>query len=265
MSGARLRAILLYGITALLMVLILLPLLIVIAVSVSDSVLAQFPPSGFTLKWYAAVLGDDEFLASLRFSTLLATAAMLLSLALGIPASFVLARGRFFGRALLTELLLSPLIFPALVIGLALLELFSALHWSDARLTLVIAHGVITVPYILRTVTASLLSVNPSLEEAARTLGATRLQVFRRVVLPQIASGIAAGAIFAFMVSFDDYPVAMWLANSLYQPVSLLLFSRIGTVFDPSVAAMSTLMILVAMVIVAVMEKIIGIRRAMTM
>ena len=265
MNGANLRSGLLYALTILLMGLILLPLLIVIAVSVSDSVLASFPPVGFTLRWYLAVLRDQEFLSSMGFSSMLATAATLLSLTLGVPAAIVLTRGRFIGRQFVTDLLLSPLIFPALVIGLALLQLFSALHWQDARLTLVIAHGVITVPYIIRTVTASLLMVNPSLEEAARTLGATRLRTFWGVTLPQIASGVAAGAIFAFMVSFDDYPVAMWLANSLYQPVSLLLFSRIGTVFDPSVAAMSTVMILVAMAVVAVLERLVGIRRAMTM
>jgi putative spermidine/putrescine transport system permease protein len=264
MTGTRIRSVLLYALTGVLMAIILLPLMIVIAVSVSDSVLASFPPTGFTLHWYVAALQDTEFLAAMRFSTLLALSATMLSLLLGVPAAFVLVRARFLGRQVLIDLLLSPLIFPALVIGLALLQLFSALHWQDARLTLVIAHGVITVPYIIRTVTASLMMVNRSLEEAARTLGATRFIVFWRVTLPQIASGVAAGSIFAFMVSFDDFPVAMWLANSLYNPVSLLLFSRIQTVFDPSVAAMSTLMILLAVVVVAVLERLVGIRRAMT-
>jgi putative spermidine/putrescine transport system permease protein len=265
MNAAGIRAGLLYALTATLMAIILLPLLIVVAVSVSDSVLATFPPVGFTLHWYGESLRDQEFLTSLSFSTMLATAATLLSLVLGVPAAFVLTRCHFVGRQFTTDLLLSPLIFPSLVIGLALLQLFSALNWQDARWNLVIAHGVITAPYIIRTVTASLTMVNPSLEEAARTLGATRFKTFWRVTLPQIASGVAAGAIFAFMISFDDYPVAMWLANSLYHPVSLLIFSRIETVFDPSVAAMSTLMILVAVAVVAILERLVGIRRAMTM
>ena len=263
MTGTRIRSVLLYALTGVLMAIILLPLMIVIAVSVSDSVLASFPPTGFTLHWYAAALQDTEFLAAMRFSTLLALSATMLSLLLGVPAAFVLVRARFVGRQVLIDLLLSPLIFPALVIGLALLQLFSALHWQDARLTLVIAHGVITVPYIIRTVTASLMMVNRSLEEAARTLGATRFIVFWRVTLPQIASGVAAGGLFAFMVSFDNYPVTMWLANSEYSPVPLILMRQLVNVFDPSVPAMSTIIILMAMVGVLLLEKLVGLRRAL--
>ena len=264
MNGAAVRTSLLYGLTGALMVAILLPLLVVVSVSFSNSVLATFPPAGFTLHWYGHVLGDQEFLSSLSFSVVLASSATALSMTLGLPAAFALSRNRLPGSQVLTNVLLSPLIFPTLIIGLALLQLFSALHSNDARLNLILAHGVITVPYIIRTVTASLQMVDPHLEEAARTLGATHLATFRRVVLPQIASGVAAGAIFAFMVSFDDYAVAMWLSNSMYQPVSILLFNRIGTVFDPSVAAMSTLMILVAIAVVAVLERLVGLRRAMT-
>ena len=255
----------LYGVTTLMMLYILAPLLLVVAVSTSDSYFVSFPPTGFTLQWYAKALGDQEFLSGLLLSVLLALGSTALSLGLGIPASFALARGTFPGQSLLRGLVLSPLIFPALVTGLSLLQLFSAWRSQDARLNLLIAHAVVTSPYVVRTVTTSLLLVNPSLEEAARTLGASRLRTFWRVILPQIAPGVAAGSIFAFMISFDNYPVSMWLADSEHSPVPIVIYRQISTVFDPSVAAMSTLVIILTLAAVLILERLVGLRRAMAL
>ena len=162
-------------------------------------------------------------------------------------------------------LLLSPLIFPVLVTGLALLQLFSGYGWMDTKLKLLIAHTVVTSPYVIRTVLTSLQLVNVSLEEAARTLGATRWKTFTRVIFPQIAPGVASGSIFCFMVSFDNYPVSMWLADSANLPVPIVLNRQIGTVFDPSVATMSTIIILLAVTVVLVLDRLVGLRRAMAM
>jgi putative spermidine/putrescine transport system permease protein len=109
----------------------------------------------------------------------------------------------------------------------------------------------------------SLQLVDENLEDAARTLGAGRLMTFWRVTLPQIASGVAAGGLFAFMVSFDNYPITMWLANSEHSPVPLILMRQLVNVFDPSVPAMSTIIILMAMVGVLLLEKLVGLRRAL--
>ena len=144
--------------------------------------------------------------------------------------------------------MLSPLIFPALVTGLALMQLLSAMGSGDARINLLIGHIVVTSPYVIRAVVTSLLLVDYNLEDAARTLGANRLRTFWRITLPQIAPGVAAGALFAFMVSFDNYPVTMWLANSEYSPVPLVLMRQLVNVFDPSVPAMSTVIIILAVV-----------------
>lgn len=258
-------ALFLYGITAAMMLYILAPLLLVVAVSTSDSYFVSFPPTGFTLQWYAKALGDQEFLSGLVLSIGLALGSTALSLGMGVPASFALARGSFPGRNLLRGLVLSPLVFPALVTGLSLLQLFSAWHSQDARLNLLIAHAVVTSPYVVRTVTTSLLLVNSSLEEAARTLGASRLQTFRKVTLPQIAPGVAAGSIFAFMISFDNYPVSMWLADSEHSPVPIVIYRQISTVFDPSVAAMSTVVIILTLAAVLILERLVGLRRAMAL
>jgi putative spermidine/putrescine transport system permease protein len=255
----------LYLIVAAMMIFILTPIVLVIAISFSEGYFVSFPPQGFTLSWYGQVLENSEFTSALTFSVLLATCTTLLSLALAVPAAFALERGDFLFRDAVKGLLLSPLIFPVLITGLALLQLFSGLGWQNAKLNLLIAHTVTTTPYVVRTVLTSLQLVNVSLEEAARTLGATRWKTFTRIIFPQIAPGIASGSIFSFMVSLDNYPVSMWLSDSDNLPVPIVLYRQIGTVFDPSVAAMSTIIIILAAVVVLVLDRLVGLRRAMAM
>lgn len=255
----------LFTITALMMIFILAPLIVVVAMSVSDSYFVTFPPQGFTLRWYAKILQDRDFLEALQLSFLLAFATTAGSLLLGIPAAIALTRGDFPGQALLKGLVLSPLIFPALVTGLALMQLLAGFGWGDARINLLIGHIVVTSPYVIRSVTTSLLLVDINLEDAARTLGASRLRSFWRITLPQIAPGVAAGALFAFMVSFDNYPVTMWLANSQHSPVPLVLMRQLVNVFDPSVPAMSTVIIILAVIGVLILERLVGLRRAAAM
>jgi putative spermidine/putrescine transport system permease protein len=210
-------------------------------------------------------LGDPDFRSSLTFSALLAFCATAGALAFGLPAAFALTRCAMPGRDALRLILLSPLIFPVLVIGVALLRLFSDWNSNSAPLNLLIGHILVTTPYVVRTVTASLLLADVSLEEAARTLGAGRWRVFRRVTLPQIAPGVAAGTLFAFMVSFDNYPISMWLADAQNVPMPMLIYRQVASIFTPAVPATSTLMILFAFVVVMVMERLAGLRRAMAM
>jgi putative spermidine/putrescine transport system permease protein len=158
---------------------------------------------------------------------------------------------------------LSPLVFPVLITGVALLQLFAMMGSDNTALNLLVAHVLVTTPYVVRTVSASLMLADVTLEEAAQTLGAGRWRVFRRITLPQISSGLAAGALFAFMVSFDNFPISMWLADAQHNPIPLLIFQRIASVFEPSVAAMSTLMIFFAMAVVLLVERLAGLRRAM--
>ncbi|MEJ0015214.1 MAG: ABC transporter permease [Acetobacteraceae bacterium] len=267
MSG-RLRgpiAWLLFPVTAAMMVFILAPLLVTVAISFSDTAYVVFPPRGFTLNWYAKVLQDGDFQDSLIFSSALAVAVTLCALLLGVPAAFAVARHEFPGRGAVSAMLLSPLVFPVLITGVALLQLFSIIQSNSTPLNMLIAHVLVTMPYVIRTVTASLLLADATLEDAARTLGAGRWRVFRRITVPQIAPGLAAGALFAFMISFDNFPISLWLADAQHNPIPLLVFQMIGNVFEPSIAAISTLMILLAMAIVVVMEKLTGLRRAMAM
>ena len=252
-----------YGVTALACIFIALPLAVLVAMSVSDTDYIVFPPQGFTLRWYTNVLQDPEFLHPLTYSALLATGATIGALAFGTPAAFAIARYKFLGREVARSLLLSPLIVPVLVTGIAMLRIFTVMRSTDAGMQLLIAHVVITLPYVVRTVTASLELADTSIEEAARTLGASRWRTFHRITVPQIAPGLAAGALFGFIISFDNYPISMWLADSRHLPLPITLYNFIARMFDPSLAAISTLMILLAAFLVIVMEKMMGLRKAM--
>jgi putative spermidine/putrescine transport system permease protein len=249
-------------VTAAMMVFILAPLIVTLTISIGTSPFAAFPPKGFTLGWYAQVLADPEFQSSLLFSTLLALGATAGALLLGVPAAFALIRHQFPARGAAEAALLSPLIFPVLITGVALLQMFATLNANNTALNMLIAHVLVTTPYVVRTVAGSLLLADTALEDAARTLGAGRWRVFRRITVPQIAPGLAAGALFAFMVSFDNFPISLWLADAQHNPIPILVFQRIANVFDPSIAAMSTLMIVLSMAIVVAMERAIGLRRA---
>jgi putative spermidine/putrescine transport system permease protein len=249
-------------VTVAMLMFILAPLVVTVAISVGTSPFATFPPRGFTLEWYARVIADPDFQASLWFSTTLAIGATAGALGLGVPAAFALSRFQFPGRGAVEGALLSPLIFPVLITGVALLQMFATLHSNDTPLNMLIAHVLVTTPYVVRTVAGSLILADITLEDAARTLGAGPWRVFRRITIPQIAPGLAAGALFAFMVSFDNFPISLWLADAQHNPMPILVFQRIASVFDPSIAAMSTLMIVLSMAIVVVLERVIGLRRA---
>lgn len=256
-------ALLAYGVTAGVMVFVLAPLLVAVSISFSEAPFASFPPQGFTLDWYRQVLADPDFIDAASFSIGLALAVTAASLVLGLPAALALQRGRLPWSAPMQALLLSPLVFPVLITGLALLQFYAAAHMRDATVNLFLGHTLVTLPYVVRTTTASLQLVDPSLEEAARTLGAAPWRVFRKVTVPQIAPGVAAGALFAFMVSLDNYPVSMWLSDAQAVPLPILLFKDMQRSFDPSIAAMASLMILVGAVAVIGLEKLVGLRRAM--
>jgi putative spermidine/putrescine transport system permease protein len=168
------------------------------------------------------------------------------------------------GSRAIEAALLSPFILPILITGLALLQFMAAMRMRDAAVNLFVGHVLVTLPYLVRTVTASLKQVDRSLEEAALTLGAAPWRVFWRITVPQIVPGIAAGCLFAFMVSFDDFPISFWLADAETVPLPIFLHNSMTKIFDPSIPAMSSLMILTGILAVIGLEKLVGLRKAMS-
>jgi putative spermidine/putrescine transport system permease protein len=253
-----------YAVAAATLVFVAAPLLVVVALSFSEANLAIFPPVGFTTSWYEDVIANEEFQRAFVVSVVLALAATVTSFVLGVPAAYALNRWGVPGARAIEAMLLSPFILPILITGLALLQFMAAMRMRDAALNLFVGHVLVTLPYLVRTVTASLKQVDRSLEEAALTLGAPPWQVFWRVTVPQIVPGIAAGCLFAFMVSFDDFPISFWLSDAETIPLPIFLQNNMSKVFDPSIAAMSSLMILTGILAVIGLEKLVGLRRAMS-
>ncbi|WP_454688378.1 ABC transporter permease [Achromobacter aloeverae] len=254
---------LVYGVTLLILAFIILPLAIVVALSVSEASFAIFPPKGFTFAWFHSVLGNEEFRHAFLTSVVLALASTVCAILLGLPAAFSLARWKVPMASAIESLLLSPMMLPVLITGVALLQFFSTAQMYNSAVNLFIGHLMITLPYMVRTVSASLKQVNASLEDAAATLGASPIRVFFLVTLPQIMPGVAAGSLFAFMISFDDYPISMWLSDSATVPLPIYLHQSMSKIFDPSISAMSTLMIVTGVVAVIGLERIVGLRKAM--
>lgn len=257
----QLGSIVLWGWVLLIGIFLLAPLVIVMAISFTDSNFIRFPPQGFSLKWYAAISTVPGVVDALILSLQLAALSTVISSTLGTLAALGLTMRRVPGKELVTSFLLSPLVFPSLVVGVALLQFYRATHYDNVFMGLLLAHVVITVPYATRTVIASLEVFDFNLVDAARTLGADGRRAFFEVILPLIRPGVVAGAVFGFIVSFDNYTVSMFLSDAKNLTLPIRLFHFVDRALDPTVAAMSSALILLAVVMLIVGERLIGIRR----
>lgn len=240
---------------------ILAPLVCVIAVSFNEAAVPAFPPTALSIKWYVHALTLDLFVNSTKTSLWLALAATLISTPLGTLAAIGLSRTRSRARHLIEAVFLAPLVVPGIVIGISLLVAMAAIDVREAPVRLLLAHVLIVMPYSIRTVMASLSRVDDTLEEAALTLGATPLQTFFLVTLPLIRPGVIAGAIFSFILSFDDVAVSMFLIDARTGTLPIAIMSYLEYNFDPSIAAISSLLIIVTLALAVGLERIFGLKR----
>lgn len=261
MTAARVRGWLLRTWVALVFGFLMLPVVVITLASFSRTSYLTVPPKGLTLRWFGAVLGDPEYLHAIGFSLALAVLATVGSLVAGVAASYALLRRRVPGGALVSAVLNAPLIFPGVVVGVALLQLYALVHLNGTLIGLALAHMVITVPYVVRAVMASLQGIDPDLESAARVLGASGPVAFFTVTLPLIRPGIAAGALFSFIVSFDNVPVSIFLLGAGQMTLPVKIFTAIEYGVDPSIAAISTMLIALTAVGLAAAERWIGFHR----
>lgn len=252
------------GMSALVLFFLAFPLTVVVAISFTTTEYLRFPPIGFTWKWYARFFQDPSFVQSLFTSAKLATSATAVALLLGIPAGLIIARKQFPGRAALSALFLSPLVLPAIVIGVAVLQYASTLGFARTFWALLMGHVVLVLPYVMRTTLASLAGFELSLEEAAQDLGATPLRTFLLVTLPQIKPGIVAGGLFAFIISWSDVEVAIFNSTPTLITIPVKMFNYIQFNIDPIIAAVSAITIYVAVVVVVAIDLVVGIEKATT-
>lgn len=240
------------------------PLVVVVLVSFTDRSYLALPFNGASLRWWRAIGDNPQFIASLLTSVQLAAAAATLSAAIALPASLAIMRHRFPGRAALAALLASPLMMPHVVLGVALLQFFSAYGLAGSFPVLVAAHLVVVTPYMVRLICAGLAGMDTGLERAAEGLGASRWTAFRRVTLPLLTPGLAGGWVLAFITSFDELTVSLFLSSSANTPLAVRLFNHIDQMTDPLVASVSAALIVLTITVLAVLDRFYPIDRLLT-
>ena len=252
---------LLIGANVVVYALLLLPLFVVVAISFTSGAGVDFPPPGLSLRWFQYIANRPEFVTGTINSVVLAVIATVLALIMGIMASIAVVRYRFPGKQVVEALFLAPLVVPSLIIGVSLLYFFSTVGFMDSFQRLVLAHLILTVPYTIRSVSATLYGLDPSYEEASRIMGADQLRTFRKVLLPLLRPGIVVACLFAFIISFDNFNLSIFLinANTVTLPVRILTYLQFQ--FDPSIAAISTVLLVFTVAILAIAERTVGLTK----
>ena len=220
---------------------LLAPLVMAVTLSFSTSTQLEFPPPGLTLKWYRAALENNQFVDGLWKSLWTASFATAIATVVGTAAAIALNHYRFFGRAAVQLVLIMPLALPGIVVGLGQLFALRYLGMMPGDHATAISHAVLGVPYVTFLVLSSLSSYDVTLEQASANLGARWWRTFWLITLPQIRSGVIAGALFAFLISFDQISTSLFVARGDTLPLRLLQYIQYNN--DPSVAAVSTLLV----------------------
>lgn len=243
--------------------LLLAPAALVLVLSFSAGDFLTFPPPGLSTRWYAALFSNAELMAALRNSAVLALGVAVLALLAGVPAAYAIARLRFPGRDVLAGLIAAPLLLPTLVLGLALLLALQPLRLAATWPGLLLAHSVVALPFAVRIMTTAFAAVPREVEEAAWTLGATKLRAVLHVTLPIAAPGAAAAAALCFLVSFDETVISLFLVGPRLSTLPVEMFRYAENRTDPLVAALAMALIGIALAVVLAVERLVGFTRAL--
>ena len=239
---------------------LLLPIAIIAVFALNPTPYIAFPPVGVSLRWFVKFFSSADFMNSLWLSLRIAAVVVVLATVIGALAALAIARGNLPGARLLTAVFLSPLMLPAILTGLALFQVFMLAGIGRPLWGLVVGHTLVAVPYVLRTTLAVLTDFDRRIEEAAAVLGAPPARVFREVTLPLIRPGVMAGGIFAFIVSFDQFPISLFLVVPNGETLPVVLFNYIRFDLDGAIAAASMVSIALALAVVFALERLIGLR-----
>lgn len=230
---------------------LMLPTIVVIPMSLSAGEFIEFPPRGLSLRWYGEFFADPEWLSATLFSLRIALSTTVAATVVGTLASIALMQGQIAGKPIIQALSIGPMIVPHIVLGVALYLVFAPLQLTGNFLGFLIAHTVLSIPYVVITVSAALQRLDPVLELAALSCGASRLRAFFSVVLPNIAPAIAASSVFAFLASFDEATVAFFISDTGGKTISRKMFEDIDFNLTPVIAAASTLLVGVSLLLMA--------------
>ena len=233
---------------------LLAPIVVAVILSFSSSTQLVFPPPGVSARWYGEALRTEQFVTGFRVSVVIASLTSLISAAAGTAAAVAINHHRFRGRALMQSFLMLPLSLPGIVIGLGVLFSLPTFGMRTGIAAAVAGHSVLGVPYVTYLVLATLASYDVSLEHASLNLGASRWQTFRWITLPAIRPGVLAGALCAFLISFDNVALSIFLTRSDTLPLRLM--QHIQFYANPSVAAVSSLLVAASLVVMVVLARV---------
>ncbi|MEO6918958.1 MAG: ABC transporter permease [Collimonas sp.] len=242
---------------------VLAPLLIVCLVAFTPEDTLSLPTHGVSLRWFKAIFEHPDFVQSFYNSLLLALLSATFSLCVALPAGLAIGRLKFPGRDFLNALFLSPLIIPSLVLGVALMRLFASMGVSGSFAWLVVAHVVVISPYVLRLVLAAVVGMDQSAEHAAQSLGAGWWTVFRRITLPMILPGITGGWLLAFINSFDELTLSIFVTTPATVTLPVRMYMYATESIDPMMASVSALMILITGVAMLILDRVYGLDKVL--
>ncbi|SFD24763.1 putative spermidine/putrescine transport system permease protein [Bosea sp. CRIB-10] len=241
-------------VTALILLFLVAPIVVVFPLSLSSGELLVLPTPGYSLRWYEDFFTSSRWLSATWNSFVVGIATMILATLLGTLAAFGIFLGRFPGKALLLAILSLPMVTPVIVTAIAMYFSLSLVGLGSTLTGLILAHTVLSVPFVLLTVLASLQTFDPNLLRAAASLGANPAIAFRRVVLPLIAPGVATGALFAFATSFDELIVALFIASPGQFTLPRQMYAGLREFLSPTIAAAAVLLILFSVLLLALNE-----------
>ncbi|MBY6090470.1 ABC transporter permease [Maritimibacter alkaliphilus] len=230
----------------LILLILIAPILIIFMVSFTPTEMLHFPPPGFSLRWYEAYFSDPKWMTATRVSFVVAALTAVFSLVIGFAISVALVRYRFFGKAGLRMLVMSPMILPKIIIAVGLYFLYVKLRILGTTGALVMAHSIIAIPYVVMIITASLYSFDRRLEWAARSLGASPLRAVWLITIPNLKPAILGGGLFAFVASFDDIILSLFLTKLTEPTLPRQIWVNVQQTIDPTIAAVSTFMTVVS-------------------
>lgn len=251
-SWAQPQRVVLAAFGGLIVFFLVVPTLIIVPMSFTTSQTLEFPPRGFTVRWYANIVNDSTWSDSLIHSIEVGVLVAVLATILGTGAALALVRGRFIGRSIIAAVALSPLVIPVVIVAIGMFAVYARLQLIGSLLGLVAAHTTLAVPFVVVSVGTSLRTIDANLDAAARGLGAGRWQAFRRVTLPLALPGVLAGALFAFATSWDEVVAAIFLTSAEFHTLPVQVWNQITEVVDPTVAAVSTVLLAVSTLVLAI-------------
>ncbi|MDP9472636.1 MAG: ABC transporter permease [Chloroflexota bacterium] len=245
---------LLYAVTGLILFYLVFPIFVVIPVSFSSAKYLQFPPPGFSLQWYEKYLTRSDWTGATWLSVQVAAGTALLATLLGTLAALALVRGRFWGRDLINAFVVSPMIIPSIIVAIGIYFFYARIQLIGSPFALVLAHTALAVPFVVVNVSATLVGFDERLEYAAMNLGANRRQTFLKVTLPLIRPGVLTGALFAFVTSFDELIVALFISGTGAVTLPRKMWDGIRQEIDPTIAAVSTIFIVLSVLVLVSAE-----------